>query len=89
MFEKPANQVEKRMIIGRNRMRNKVGVEYLSVSKGTWCWEIVIAIEFVGLLIKHELYYFFHFGLPAQSIAMSIAFCLEIVTGISATERLR
>ena len=39
MFEKPANQVEKRMIIGRNRMRNKVGVEYLSVSKGTCCWE--------------------------------------------------
>ena len=51
--------------------------------------KLVIAIEFVGLLIKHELYYFFHFGLPAQSIAMSIAFCLEIVTGISATERLR
>ena len=39
IFEKPANQVEKRMIIGRNRRRNKVEVEYLSVSEGTCCWE--------------------------------------------------
>ena len=42
------------------------------------------------LPVKHELYFIFifkifHFGLPAQSIA----FCLEIITGISATERLR
>ena len=39
IFEKPANQVEKIMIIGRNRRRNKVEVEYLSVSEGTCCWE--------------------------------------------------